>query len=183
MFSKLLNDIKKTLNPDFSNNPTILPVKLGKSLDEYLDDNEQFIFSMKNFRAIHKAKKSEDRNTFFNSWCILTDKRLLIVKNLNYINVFVEIQLPKITDHRVEKSDEDMNIHLYSEGIEDILEFSKHLLTYSDKFLDNFTNALKASKDKYVMNKEGKVRIKCSKCEYELLEDSKFCSNCGTKLN
>lgn len=166
-----------------SANPTQVSDKLKQSIILNLKDGEEFVHSIKNFRAFHNAKKFQNKDTFFNSWCILTDRRLLIIKNLNHFKLFIEIHLPTITDHRIEKSESDLVITLISKTAEDVIEFPKNALSFAEEFSDILLQTLKAAKDRYSVNKEGNIEKKCGNCGKFVSQDTRFCSDCGHKLN
>jgi hypothetical protein len=182
MFSNIIETFKKKISLTANYDPVTLPKLLHNNIREYLANNEDIKCSIKNYRAIHNADKWRDRNTFYNSWCILTDKRLLILRNLNYVKVFREIQVPKIDDYSIEKSDDNIMVKIITSGVEDRIEFSRYLIDHAVKFTDKFTNLVKTSKEKYIVDKQGRIKMKCPKCSKAISEEDKFCSNCGSSL-
>ena len=142
MFNKLIDNIFKKVGFYGPDNPLALPQKLHSSLKDYLSDNEEIICSIKNHRAVHNAPNWKDKNTFFNSWCILTNKRLLILRNLNYVKIFREIHISKIDDYSVQKSEDNIVINIITTGRQDTIEFSKYLVNHADKFSQKFTDAV-----------------------------------------
>lgn len=182
MFNKLIDNIKKSVSFAGPKNPLALPEKLHSNIRQYLSENEEIRCSIKNHRAIHNANNWKNKNTFFNSWCILTDKRLLILRNLNYVKVFREIHIPKIDDYRIEKSEDNLVISIITSGIKDSIEFSRHLVSHADKFSDKFTDTVKQCKEKYLIDKQGIIKLQCTKCRKLVLQEDKFCSNCGSGL-
>lgn len=182
MFNKLIDNIIKRVGFAGQKDPMVLPEKLHSRIIEYLSDNEEIRCSIKNHRAVHYANNWQDKNTFFNSWCILTDKRLLILRNLNYVKVFREIHIPKIDDYSIEKSEDNIVINILTSGIKDTIEFSKYLVSHADKFSDKFTDTVKHVKGKYMADYQGIIKLECPNCTKLVLDDDKFCSNCGSSL-
>lgn len=182
MFNKLIDNLKRSVSFAGPQNPLALPEKLHSNIKEYLSENEEIRCSIKNHRAIHNANSWRNRNTFFNSWCILTDKRLLILRNLNYVKVFREIEIPKIDDYRIEKSVDNLVINISTSGKKDTIEFSRHLVGHADKFSDKFTDTVKQCKEKYTVDNNGIIKSVCPKCSNLVLQQDKFCSNCGSSL-
>jgi hypothetical protein len=163
----LIEKLSDVLSLGKAADPTQISGKLKESILLNLTDGERIVHCIKNFRAFHNAKNFKDKNMFFNSWCILTDRRLLIIRNLSYFKLFTEIHLPKISDHKVEKSEADLVITLISEATEDIIEFSKNTLGFAEEFSDILVKTLKEAADKYSLGKQ----------------QSKFCSDCGHRLS
>lgn len=162
--------------------PTRVSDKLKESILSNLDDGEELIHIIRNSRAFYNAKAHRDKNTYYNSRCILTNRRFLIIRNLDYFKLFREIQLPKITDHKIEKSKSEVIITLISETGEDVIEFSKNMVSFAEEFSDIFSQTLKVAMDKYSINKEGKIEKKCDNCGKFIAQETKFCSDCGHKF-
>lgn len=182
MFNKLIDNIIKKVGFAGPEDPVALPEKLHSSVKEYLSGNEEIRCSIKNHRAVHNANNWNDKNTFFNSWCILTNRRLLILRNFDYVKVFREIDIPRIEDYRIEKSEDNINIKITTSGILDTIEFPRYLVSHADKFSNKFADTVKHCKEKYLVDNQGIIKLECPKCKKPVSEGDKFCSGCGSRL-
>ena len=182
MFNKFIDNIIKRVGIAGEYDPLVLPQKLHSNLMEYLSDNEEIKCIIKNHRAIHNAEKWTDKNTFFNSWCILTNRRLLILRNLQYVKIFREIDFMKIDDYSIEKSDDSIVIKIITSGIQDTIEFSRYLVKHADKFSQKFTDTVKHYRQNYIPAGQRIFTLECPKCTSAVMQEDKFCSNCGSSL-
>lgn len=182
MFDKFIEKFLQKITFAALDDPINPPKKLHGSIKEFLPDNESILCTVRNYRAIHNAKNWKDRNTFFNSWCILTDRRLLIIRNLDYVKVFREIHLPRIEDFRIEKSLDNLIIKIITSGIEDTVEFSRYLLDHAERFSIKFSDAVIRFREVQLFNSSGLVKLECPKCAKMVFENDKFCSHCGSSL-
>nr|NIT14599.1 hypothetical protein [Candidatus Dadabacteria bacterium] len=151
-------------------------------IQKNLNDGEKIVHCIRTHRTFHNAKRFNDKNMFFSSRCILTDSRLLIIRNLEYFKLFREINLSSVNDCRIQKSDDDLVIKLLSGGSEYIIEFSKHALIHADEFSKVLEHTLRTAKDKYPLSETGHPQKKCSGCGKLSDLDSQFCSQCGYKF-
>ncbi len=84
----IVETIKDFVGSIVTHNYTELPVKIQDGVNKYLKDDENIIFNLMNYRAVYRAPKFIDSNTFFNSWFILTTHRIIIAKNGRYAQDF-----------------------------------------------------------------------------------------------
>lgn len=178
----ILDKISNLLSSGQGSDPTAISDKLKDSIVSHTKEDEQLIQCIKNHRAFHNSKNFNEKNMFFNSRCILTDRRLLIIRNLEYFKLFREINLLEIKSHRIEPSDDDLVITLKTGRAEDVIEFSKHSLSWANEFSRVFEQTLLSAKEKYPVSQNGVPQKKCSGCGKLVDQDSKFCPQCGNKL-
>lgn len=181
--SNLLEKLSNIFSLGQASDPTVLSEKLTKSIHSNLKDDEQLVHCIRNHRAFHNAKNFNKKNMFFNSICILTDRRLLIIRNLDYFKLFREIDLAIIKNPRIEKSPDDLVITLNFETAEDIIEFSKHSLVFAEEFSKVFEQTLKSAKDRYPVSEDDIDQKKCGGCGKLVNRESIFCSQCGHKFS
>ena len=79
----ILNAIKNLVSRLETRNYTELPEGIHKGLGKYLHEDETLHVTLLNFRAVYRAPRWLDSNTFFNSWFILTDRRIIIARKPN----------------------------------------------------------------------------------------------------
>src|SRR3970282_1909648 len=97
LISKIAYGLQNYLNKLDNQNITELPLGLKSGLTKYLSRDEDLLFTLRDFRAIYKAPRWIDSNTFFNSWFILTNKRIIIAKNSSSFKRFRDIPHNKIS--------------------------------------------------------------------------------------
>ena len=180
--SSIIEKLSNIFSLGTPSDATELSDKLKESILSNLKDGEQLIHSIRNFRAFCDAKSYQDKNTYFNSWCILTDRRLLIIRNLDHFNLFREIALPEVTDHKIEKSEAEVIITFTTAKAKDVIEFSKNAVSFAVEFSDILVKTLKTAKDKHSITKDGKIEKKCDDCGIFVAQETKFCSDCGHKF-
>ncbi|NIP39136.1 MAG: zinc ribbon domain-containing protein [Candidatus Dadabacteria bacterium] len=182
--SSILEKLSNLFSLGQPSDPTELSDKLAQSISSNLNDGEQLVHCIRNHRAFHNAKSFNKKNMFFNSICILTDRRLIIIRNLDYFKLFREINLAAVRNHRIEKSVDDLVINLNTGPTEeDIIEFSKHALSFAEEFSKVFEQTLIAAKEKYPVSTNGIPQKKCGGCGKLVDQGSKFCHECGHKLS
>ena len=181
--SSVLEKLSNIFSLGQPSDPTVLSGKLKQSILSNLKDGEKLVFCIINHRAFYNSKNFNEKNMFFSSRCILTDRRLLIIRNLVHFKLFREINLPQIRSHRIEPSDDDLVITLNTGRAEDVIEFSKHSLSWAKEFTKTFEQTLIVAKEKYPVSKDGTAQKKCENCGVLVDHQSKFCPECGYKFS
>ncbi len=177
----IIVDTIRNLVGKFSNqNFTELPDSIRTGLHKYLDSGENIVSTVRLNRAIYKAPRWGDSNSFYNSWFVLTEKRIVIAKNSSKFNRFRDIPLAEITQTFYEVDRSEPRISITSPGTEDVFEFSKssaHLCSHVEGILEN---TLDKAKENYLHSDTNYVH--CNECGSKILRNSKFCAECGMKL-
>jgi len=181
MFTRAYERIKEIFDRFEAKNSTELPADLQTGLSNYLTPGEDVLITLKNYRAIYKAKRWSDSNTFFNSWFILTNLRILILRNSSSFKMFRDIPLEVIRETNYELDRLEPRIKFSSHDGEDIIEFSKRSMNYckeiENKVKDALANVTIVQKDS-----PDSETIYCNNCGTRILRHSNFCFRCGTKL-
>jgi len=178
----IVDTIKDFMGSIIVHNYTELPEKIQTGVNKYLKDDERIILTLLDYRAIYRAPKFIDSNTFFNSWFILTNHRIIIARNSSKFKRFRDIPLSDITQIFYELDDTEPRISITTPGNEDIIEFMKagaeHCVNL-DKKIDLAIENAKTQNIK-IANDES---ILCNKCGSKVLSHSKYCSECGSRLD
>lgn len=178
----IVESIKDFFGNMITHNYTELPEKIQLGVNDYLKDDEHIILTLLDYRAIYKAPKFMDSNTFFNSWFILTDKRILIARNSSTFKRFRDIPLSAITQILYELDTSEPRITITTPGNEDIIEFTRACAEHCvdlDKKIDRAIEDAKAQNT----NSTDLEHILCKKCGSKILSESKYCSECGSRLD
>jgi len=162
--------------------PTLITDKLRESIHSNLKEDEDIVHCIRNHRAFYNTRNFNEKNMFFSSRCILTDRRLLIIRNLDHYKLFREIHLPSVLDHRIEKSPDDLVITLKTSSAEDIIEFAKHALYHAHEFSQVLEQTIKQAREKYPVSTSGIPQKQCGSCGKLIDIVAKFCSDCGHKF-
>ncbi|MEM7009074.1 MAG: PH domain-containing protein [Thermodesulfobacteriota bacterium] len=177
----IVNAIKDFVDNLVTQNYTELPERIKVGLEKYLNDNELIIITLLDYRAIYRAPKFIDSNTYFNSWFILTDERIIIARNSSHFKRFRDIPLRDITQIFYELEQTEPKITITTPGNEDIIEFMKAGAAHCEDLDKKIDSAIESAKTrKAAINDD---YISCSKCGSKVLSKSKYCSECGARLD
>ena len=178
----LVSTIKDLIGSLVTQNFTELPETIHSGLINYLNEEEHIIITLLNHRAIYKAPKFIDSNTFFHSWFILTSDRIIIVRNSSGFKRFRDIRLADITQMYYELDETEPKIYITTPGNEDIIEFMRAGAEHCknlDKLIDDAIESAKNRKTVHINDKH----ILCNKCGSQVLSQSKYCSECGSRMD
>lgn len=181
MLTQAYERIKEFFQRIEAKNFTELPASLQSGLSNYLTNGEDVLITLRNYRAIYKAPKWRDSNTFFNSWFILTSHRVLILRNSSSFKMFRNIPLEFISETNYEMDRSEPQIKFSSHDREDIIEFSKRSINYCKKIENKVKDAL-ANVTILQKDSPDSETIHCHNCGTKILRHSIFCFRCGTKL-
>ena len=162
-------------------NYTELPARIQVGLDKYLKEDEEILVTLLDYRAIYRAPRFIDSNTFFNSWFILTTDRIIIARNSSRFRRFRDIPLNEITQIFYELDNTEPRISITTPGNEDVIEFMKAGAAHChdlDKKIDSAIENAKTRKTTTVSNDY----ISCNKCGSKVHSESKYCSECGSRI-
>jgi hypothetical protein len=177
MFNQFFQRLKEVLGRR-KENFTELPSGIKTGLAKYLKPDEEILFTLLNFRAIYKAPALMDSNTFFNSWFILTNRRIIVAKNSSSFNKFRDISHNAIDQIHYETGALESKLIINSPGTVDIIEFLRESRIYREDLDIRVNSAIEEAK------RSGKHPgvsdiIFCSQCGSKIPKESKFCSECG----
>ncbi len=172
--------IKNAFSPLVTRNYTELPNKVKAGVDKYLTDGEVILLTLRNHRAIHKAPIWLDSNTFFNSWFILTNYRIIIARSSSEFKRFRDIPLNEISQISYELDNQDPKISITSPGKEDVIEFTKGASLHCEGMDTKLNEAMRDAKK--LRNPSTKDSVVCNKCASKIPSTSKFCPECGSRI-
>lgn len=177
----ILDAIKDLVSILETSNYTDLPESVNQGLVKYLDEDEKTILTLRNFRAIYRAPRWLDSNTFFNSWFILTEHRIVVARNSSEFKRFRDIPLNTITQLFCELDRTEPKITINSPGHEDIIEFPKRASSHCEGLEESLKSAIDNARK--IMREPGDDGFMyCGKCGSKILRSSHFCSECGVRI-
>jgi len=178
----IVSVIKDLMGSLVTRNYTVLPESVQIGLNKYLIDGENIIITLLNHRAVYKAPKFIDSNTFFYSWFILTGERIIIAKNSSKFKRFRDIPLTDITQIFYELDETEPRISITTPGNEDIIEFTRAGAEHCENLDIQINLAIENAKtiNSKTVNDE---YILCKKCGSKVLSQSKYCSECGSRID
>lgn len=171
LFDRLKNIFRTPTEEDLLR----FPEKLLSDIKGILDEDESLVFSIKALSAKYKAPRLLDSNTFFNPFFILTTRRVIIARNSSRLNIFREIELRNILDHKIESSGNSPGLTLKHYNASDIITFHPSSPEQSEQ-LDGFLSELLEKRH----SAAGKT-IFCRYCGEKIPADSNFCPECGSR--
>jgi len=178
----IVDSIKDLVGNIVTRNYTELPDNIHSGLRKYLKGDEEVIITLLNYRAIYKAPKFIDSNTFFNSWFILTNERIIVARNSSTFKRFRDIPLREITQMFYELDNTEPRISITTPGNEDIIEFMKAGAEHCQNLEIRIEAALENAKKSTVQS--GSIDyMKCNKCGSKIQSQSKYCSECGARID
>ena len=178
----IVETIKDFVGSIITHNYTDLPEKIQTGVNKYLNDDEKIILTLLNSRAVYRAPKFVDSNTFFNSWFILTNYRIIIAKNSSNFKRFRDIPLADITQIFYELDFTEPRISITTPGNEDIIEFMRAAAEHCADLDKEIDLAIENAKN-LKTNMTNDEHILCKKCGSKVLSHSKYCSECGSRLD
>ncbi len=177
MFNRILQSLKESLNKRRQKNFTELPPGIKTGLTKYLKPNEEVLLTLLNFRAIYKATTLIDSNTFFYSWFILTNRRIIVARNSSSFKKFRDIPHDSIDQIYYETGASEFRLIIHSLGTVDIIEFLRESRIYSEDLDIKVNRVIEEAKK---AEKPGiSDTIICLQCGSKIPRVSKFCSECG----
>ncbi len=177
----IVNAIKDFVGSLATPNYTELPERIQVGLDKYLEEDEDIILTLMDYRAIYRAPKFIDSNTFFRSWFILTTDRIIIARNSSNFKRFRDIPLSDITQMFYELDNTEPKISITTPGKEDIIEFMKAGAVHCEDLDKKIDAAIENAKARNIKTLSDEF-ILCTKCGSKVLSQSKYCSECGSRL-
>jgi len=179
--SPFIESIQGYINKLESKNFTELPTGLQSGLLRYLSQGEEILLTLRDYRAIYKAPKWIDSNTYFNSWFILTDQRILILRNSSSFKLFRDIPLDEISRTLYEMERLEPRITIITPGKEDRIEFVSAVMKHCEDMYKRLNEALEKNRlnSKTAMEKD---TIHCFNCGSKIPGRSNFCPECGKSL-
>ncbi len=176
-----LEAVKNLIGMLETRNYTELPHGIRIGVEKYIKEDENIIATLLDWRAIYKAPRFVDSNTYFNSWFILTSRRILIARNSSVFRRFRDIPLSGISQIFYELDESRPRISITTPGHEDIIEFAEQASPHCAELERMINDAMGKARD-MLNDSPGNEFMFCSACGSRILRGSHYCSECGTKL-
>jgi len=173
--------IKRYLSNGEKQNLTELPSNLKNGLEGYLKQEEVVIFTLRNYRAMYIAPRWLDSNTFFNSWFIITNQRILILRNSSSLKIFRDIPFDDIHRTNYEMNRLEPRIRIISSDKEDRIDFLSDAIRHCENIEETLNRALMDARKRAETSPAGDTMF-CYNCGSKIPRKSKFCSECGQEL-
>ena len=177
----LVNTIKDFMGGLVTHNYTELPERIQTGLNKYLKDDEEILLTLLDYRAIYRAPRFIDSNTFFNSWFILTNDRIIIARNSSKFKRFRDIPLLDITQIFYELDNTEPKISITTPGNEDVIEFMKAGAEHCEDLDKKINSAIENAETRKKDSGDDEF-ILCNKCGSKVHSQSKYCSECGCRI-
>lgn len=177
IFSKVKNLISVFETKNFSE----LPHGISSGIEKYIKEDEEVLATILNWRAIYRAPKFADSNTYFNSWFILTNHRIIIARNSSVFKRFRDIPLSGITQIYYELDRSRPKVTINSPGHEDVIEFPKQASHHCANLEQTINEAIGQLRNT-INDMTDKEHVFCTNCGNKVILGSHFCSACGVRL-
>ncbi len=177
----IVSTIKDFVGSLVISNCTELPDRIQVGLDKYLKEGEKILVTLLDYRAIYRAPRFVDSNTFFNSWFILTTDRIIIARNSSRFRRFRDIPLTEITQIFYELDNTEPRISITTPGNEDVIEFMKSGASHCEDLDKKIDSAIENAKIRKTTSVNDNY-ISCTKCGSKVLSQSNYCSECGARI-
>lgn len=174
--------VKSLMSMFETRNYSELPQGIRRGVEKYLKEEESILVTLLDWRAIYKAPRFVDSNTYFNSWFILTSHRIIIARNSSGFKRFRDIPLAGITQIYFELDNSEPKLTINSPGHEDIIEFPRHASNHCAKLEETINEAMGNARDMLKIMIDDEFMY-CGKCGSRILRGSHFCSDCGASLH
>jgi len=150
-----------------------LPDNIKNDLSISLKGDETIVISMKTDRTIYKTGLSNDSNTFYKAYAVLTGKRLILAKEASQLNIFREFQLSQVNSLLYEVVTNKPTIHIDIVNSKYVLSMPPGSSAQAKIFFDTFNSEIEPMKTENSF---------CSSCGNKIKKDSVYCSYCGEKI-
>jgi hypothetical protein len=181
LINPLIETIQGFISRLESKNFTELPSELKASLSSYLSQDEEILLTLRNYRAIYKAPKWIDSNTYFNSWFILTDQRILILRNSSSFKLFRDIPFDEVSRTLYEMEQLEPRVTIITPGKEDKIEFVSEVIKHCEDIGNKINEAMEKNRQNSKTTPE-KDTMYCHNCGSRIPRKSNFCPECGKSL-
>ena len=155
-----------------------IPDSLKKDILNDLSDGEDLLICIESLSSTYRPKNWFDRNTFFSTFLIVTNKRLIIAKSSSELKIFRDIDLDQIRKYKFNRAKRGHNV------IEiECFDSSDKIVVH--KTLSDEVQELKEIFDKQFKEIESSLKKNfefCMHCGAKIPLASKFCSTCGKKV-
>ena len=177
----IIDAVKNLIGMLETKNYSELPPGIREGVEKYINRGETILLTLLDWRAIYKAPKFIDSNTFFNSWFILTSRRIIIARNSSGFKKFRDIALKEITQIFFELDNAEPRVSITSPGQEDIIDFPRQAAELCAGLEHEIRTAIANSRN-LSDDLPGADYIQCGSCGSSVPGGSNFCQECGAKL-
>lgn len=149
-------------------------------MKELIGEDDSVVLSVPTVSSSYKPRAWIDRNTFFRSLLILTEKRLLILKSGSKANVLRDIELDSITRHRFGSAKKKgLSLEIKTVEAEDVIRFHRQYEKEFGELAEKFPKVLGKRLESSVAGGE---TVFCMHCGTKIPALSVFCSSCGKRI-
>ena len=159
----------------------LAPPKIDSDeLRELLGEDDSVLLTVQTLSCTYKPRAWVDRNTFFRSILMLTEKRILLLKNSSKVNILRDIEFDTITHHKFGSTrSKGLKLEIKTVDAEDSIMFHQQYRNefeeLSEKFEEVMSQAIELSTG------TGETFF-CMHCGAKIPAASVFCSSCGKKV-
>ncbi len=175
----LLKSIITFLNLDGEKKErSYIPESLKEDILSDLEGDDSLLICIESLSSTYMPKNWFDRNTFFNTYFIVTRKRVVIAKSSSELKIFRDIDLDQIQKYKFSKAKRGHNILAL-----DCFD-SKDKIVIHKTLTDEVEELKKIFEEQYkeIGGTSEKDFIFCMHCGVKIPLASKFCSSCGKKV-
>ena len=152
----------------------------SRDLEELLGKDDSVLLEIPTLSSTYKPRSWIDRNTFFRSVFMLTEKRVLILKSGSRANVLRDIELDAVVRHSFGSAKgKGMRLEIKTVDAEDIIVFHRQYENKFGELAEKFPEALSRSLES--RPESGEARF-CMHCGARFSPQGAFCSSCGKKV-
>lgn len=157
------------------------PEGIAEGIRKRLGEGEEVHFTLLNWRAMHKAPTFTDSNTYFSSWFILTNKRIIIARNSSELKTFREIHLHGITDVHYELDRSEPRVTITTPGNVDKIEFQRRTAGRASELEGLLKTVITEARRTAPVAVEAEI-VLCGGCGSGIPKTSRFCPECGVRI-
>ena len=153
----------------------------SESLGDLLEEDDSVVLAVQTLSCRYKPRAWIDRNAFFRSTLILTQKRVLLLKSGSKTNLLRDIALDTITRHKFSsaKTKEGLRFEIRTIDSEDIITFHRQYTKEYEELRGKFEETLARASELSAAKGE---TFFCMHCGAKIPTVSVFCSSCGKKV-
>ncbi len=177
----IMSAVKNIIEMFEMRNSSELPNGIREGVEKYIKEEESILVTLLCWRAIYRAPRFIDSNTYFRTWFILTSHRIIIARNSSGFKRFRDIALSGISQIFYELEYSKPRITIASPGHEDIIEFPKQVSHHCSGLEEIINEAIGNARVMLQNSPEGEF-VHCGACGGRILRRSHYCSECGAKL-
>ncbi|MDP2676727.1 MAG: zinc ribbon domain-containing protein [bacterium] len=167
---KMIEWMHKQLEPNLRD----MPEAIKRGIQEKYEE-DTVLLTLKSDHIRHEGLKftSSDNNTFYQSWLVLTDKRIIAARNSSTFKEFVSTPYAMLEPLSI--------LFSFADGMLTFNEkngksYKVEFLKYADEYFEELDITLREMADRA-------QHKKCPHCGREIEQESNFCPGCGRDIS